>query len=451
MKAKPSPRGPDPQRPATVRLFILMAALIAMFEGYDLSVYGATVPALLREPGWNLSKGEAGDIGSLVAVGMLIGAGVAGAAGRRLGTRRLLLSGLSFFSLCMLGSALADGPGVFAAFRLLAGIGLGVVLPTLTAVVGEMSAPRVRARNIAIMMAGSCVGSLGAPLLGSWLLPDISFRVLYLVGAAALITVVPWALLRLPESPQYLVRTGRAAEAARTAARFGLPAPQPPSTSRPGHRFLGLGPLLHRPLVVTTLLFWVMTFCGLLLIFGFSTWLPTLMQAGGFSIGSALTMTCLSWIGAGVGMVPGGVLADRLGPKRVVSGAFLVGAAGLLLMSRNPADWVLYLCLLLCGFGLLACQAFVNAYLIGCMPAELRVPAVGWSLSVGRLGAIVGPSLGGRILDSGLGLEWNFYFFAATAAVGATAAIAVPTAPLGRPARRRTTTALGTADSASAV
>ncbi|MEV8308287.1 MFS transporter [Streptomyces flavidovirens] len=427
-----------------------MAALIAMFEGYDLSVYGATVPALLREPGWNLSKGEAGVIGSLVAAGMLIGAGIAGAAGRHLGTRRLLLSGLSFFSLCMLGSALADGPDAFAASRLFAGIGLGVVLPTLTAVVGDMSAPHVRARNIAITMAGSCVGSLGAPLLGSWLLPDVSFRVLYLVGAAALLTVVPWAFLRLPESPLYLVRTGRADEAARTAARFGLPAPQPPAASQPRHRFLGLGPLLHRPLVVTTLLFWLMTFCGLLLIFGFSTWLPTLMQTGGFSIGSALTMTCLSWIGAGVGMVPGGVLADRLGPKRVVTGAFLVGAAGLLVISRGPASWILYLCLLMCGFGLLACQAFVNAYLIGCMPADLRVPAVGWSLSVGRLGAIVGPSLGGRILDSGLGLEWNFYFFAATAAVGATAAIAVPTRPVGRPAPRRTTAPIGTADSAAA-
>ncbi|MGA4846222.1 MFS transporter [Streptomyces sp. G5(2025)] len=326
-----------------------MAALIAMFEGYDLSVYGATVPALLHEPGWNLSKKAAGDIGSLVAVGMLIGAGIAGAAGRRLGTRRLLLSGLSFFSLCMLGSALAKGPDAFAASRLFAGIGLGVVLPTLTAVVGDMSAPRVRARNIAITMAGSCVGSLGAPLLGSWLLPDVSFRVLYLVGAAALLTVVPWAFLRLPESPLYLVLTGRADQAARTAARFGLPAPHPPATSQHRHRCLGLGPLLHRPLVVTTLLFWVMTFCGLLLIFGFSTWLPTLMQTGGFSIGSALTMTCLSWIGAGVGMVPGGVLADRLGPKRVVAGAFLVGAAGLLVISRGPAGWVLYLCLLLCG------------------------------------------------------------------------------------------------------
>jgi AAHS family benzoate transporter-like MFS transporter len=172
------------------------------------------------------------------------------------------------------------------------------------------------------------------------------------------------------------------------------------------------------------------------------------MQTGGFSIGSALTLTCLSWIGAGVGLVPGGVLADRLGPKRVVTGAFLAGSAGLLVMSRSPATWVLYLCLLVCGFGLLACQALVNAYLIDRMPAHLRVPALGWALSVGRLGAIAGPSLGGHILDSSLGLEWNFYFFAATAAVGATAPIAVPARPAGHRAPRRQTAPIGPVASA---
>ena len=49
------------------------------------------------------------------------------------------------------------------------------------------------------------------------------------------------------------------------------------------------------------------------------------------------------------------------------------------------------------------------------MPAELRTSATGWALSVGRLGCIVGPSLGGRILDSGIDLKWNFYVFAASA------------------------------------
>lgn len=405
--------------------FLALTALIALFEGYDLSVYGTTVPALLATPSWHLSAGEAGDIGSLAALGMLVGAGLAGAFGRRVGPRRLLLSGLTFFSACMLASGAASGPGTFAASRLLAGIGLGVVLPTLTAVVAEMSPARQRARNIGIIMAASCLGSLTAPLLGSWLLPEVSFRVLYFVGAAALATVVPWALLRLPESPLHLARTGRGEQAALLRARFGLPEAQAPANP-PRDRLLGLGLLLSRRLAPTTLLFWLMAFCGLLLTFGFSTWLPTIMQTGGFSTDSALTLTCLSWIGASAGLIPGGLLADRLGPRRVVAGVFLAGGAGLLVISRGPAPWLLYLCLLVCGLGLLGVQAFINAYLIDRMPADLRTPAMGWALSVGRLGAIVGPSLGGRLLDSGLGLAWNFYVFAAVGVLGALAAVCVP-------------------------
>ena len=75
----------------------------------------------------------------------------------------------------------------------------------------------------------------------------------------------------------------------------------------------------------------------------------------------------------------------------------------------------LYLSLLVCGLGPLGIQAFVNALVVERMPAELRTSATGWALSVGRLGCIVGPSLGGRILDSGLDLKWNFYVFATSA------------------------------------
>lgn len=410
--------------------FLVLTALIALFEGYDLSVYGTTVPSLLTGSDWRLTAAEAGDIGSLAALGMLIGAGVAGAFGRRIGPRRLLLGGLSFFSLCMLASGAASGPAAFATSRFLAGVGLGVVLPTLMAFVAEMSPAGQRSRNIGLVMAASCLGSLCAPLLGSWLLPDASFRVMYFVGALALVTVIPWALLRLPESPLHLLRTGRLQQAGLVTTRFGLPTAELPEEPA-RDRLMGLGLLLTRRLAPTTLLFWLMAFCGLLLTFGFSTWLPTIMQTGGFSTSSALTLTCLSWIGASAGLVPGGLLADRLGPRRVVVGVFLAGAVGLLVISAGPDMWLLYPCLLVCGLGLLGVQAFINAYLIDRMPPHLRTPAMGWALSVGRLGAIAGPSLGGRILASGLGLEWNFYVFAAVGALGALAAVCIPRRPAG--------------------
>ena len=147
----------------------------------------------------------------------------------------------------MIVSGAAPGPSSFATSRFLAGVGLGVVLPTLTAVVAERSPATNRSRNIGIVMAASCLGSLTAPLLGTWLLPDASFRVLYFVGAAALVFAVRWAALRLPDSPLHLLRTGRREQAACVAARFGLPEPQLP-TDAPRDRLLGLAPLFARGL-----------------------------------------------------------------------------------------------------------------------------------------------------------------------------------------------------------
>jgi AAHS family benzoate transporter-like MFS transporter len=84
-----------------------------------------------------------------------------------------------------------------------------------------------------------------------------------------------------------------------------------------------------------------MSFCGLLLVFGISTWLPTIMRNSGYSLGSALLQTAVLWGGAGVGMVAGGRVADSLGPKPVVAVAFGVGSLCLLALSLRPSLVVL--------------------------------------------------------------------------------------------------------------
>src|SRR6478752_1448585 len=69
------------RRPAW--LVILLCWLIVVFDGYDLIVYGTTIPPLLKEPGWRLTPASAGFIGSLAFAGMLVGALGAGYLGER--------------------------------------------------------------------------------------------------------------------------------------------------------------------------------------------------------------------------------------------------------------------------------------------------------------------------------------------------------------------------------
>jgi MFS transporter, AAHS family, benzoate transport protein len=386
------------------RIMLTLAALFAALEGYDLACYGVTVPSLLADGSIGADKASAGTVGSLVAVGMLVGAAASAALIRRIGSRRLLFGGATVFSTGMLVCAIAPTFALFGVARLVVGIGLGIVLPTVTAYVADLSAPQRRSRNVGIMMAGYAAGALFAPLLGAAMLPATSWRWIYVIGAVPAVVLIPAAIRLLPESP---VTPSRAP--ARTTGDL-----------------LGLRPLLAHGVRGATILFWVISFCGLLLVFGISTWLPTIMQTAGYSLGSSLLQTAAMWVGAGVGMVAGGRVADKVGIKPVVVVAFLAGSVSLLLMSTRPALAVLFLLMFVSGLGFIGSQVLTNAFIVTRYPDALRGPAIGWALSVGRLGAITGPVLGAWILSSGLGVQWNFYLFAVPGVLGATLAALVP-------------------------
>ncbi|UUU20333.1 MFS transporter [Streptomyces sp. DSM 40750] len=409
--------------PATT--FMLIAAwVVASLEGYDLAVYGVTVPALLGDPSLGIDKAEAGTIGSLVGIGMLIGAGLAGALVHRTGPRRLLLVGTTVFTIGMAVCTVASGVPSFGAGRLIVGLGLGVVLPTINAFVADLSEPGHRSRNVALIMSGYAAGALLSPLLGTAMLPDVSYRWMYVIGVVPVFLAVP-LVLRLPESPFHLRRTGRADEAREVEERLGLTPSEAAPTTDPG-RWLGIGSLLTGGLAVSTVLFWAMSFCGLLLVFGISTWLPSIMQAAGFSLGSALMQTAAMWLGVGVGAIIGGRIADKLGPKRVVVAAFLVGTLSLIAMSTRPPTAVMFVLMFISGFGFIGSQILGNAFIVTRYPDAVRGNGLAWALSIGRFGAIAGPSLGAFVLSSGADIEWAFYAFAVPALVGAIAAGAVP-------------------------
>jgi AAHS family benzoate transporter-like MFS transporter len=405
------------------RTLLAVTWLVATLEGFDLAIYGATLPVLLQTPSLGMDRSEAGTIGSLVGVGMLIGAALAGAIVHRIGPRRLLVGSIAVFTVGMLVSTFAYSAEAFGFGRLVVGLGLGVVLPTLNAYVADLSAPRRRSRHIGLMMSGYAIGALAAPLLGAALLPEVSFRWLYLIGVVIPLVALP-LVFRLPESPFHLRLIGRGAEAAEIETRYGLPSSH--VANEQAGRLFGLGPLLTRRLAPTTLLFWAMSFCGLLLVFGISAWLPSIMQAAGYSLGSALLQTAAMWLGVFVGVIAAGPVADRFGPRIVVVTAFLTGTVSLVLMSLQPPTFLLFLLMFVSGFGFIGSQILANAYILSVYDPENRSSGLAWALSVGRLGAIAGPTLGAFVLDHANGVDGNFYSFAIVGLLGALTAVLVP-------------------------
>ncbi|WP_309234805.1 aromatic acid/H+ symport family MFS transporter [Nocardia sp. XZ_19_385] len=401
-----------------------------VFDGYDLVVYGSTVPTLMAYEPWGLDSAEAGFIGSFALVGMLIGSMTVGLITDRFGRRRIMLWSIAWFSTCMLLTTLAPNEYVFGALRFLTGIGLGGVVPTCVALTIEF-APKSR-RNLAnaVMFSGYSVGGVGAAVSAMALLPEVDFRVLYAVGALPLITLLPIAYRYLPESVSYLARTGQEDLAADTARRYGLVYSDIVTTDQPadaaGQPQSSIRQLLSPRWRRSTVLFAAANFCGLLLVYGLNTWLPQIMRTAGFALGSSLAFLLVLNLGAIVGAISASHIADRVGVQKVVIASFSIAFVAIFLISLNLPAGVLFLLVAVAGFGSVGTQILVGGFCATHYPQHLTATALASSLGVGRIGAICGPILGGMIASWMLGYQVNFYVFATVAVLGALVAASVP-------------------------
>lgn len=402
---------------------VALCFLTIVFDGYDLIVYGSILPSLIAD--FSLAPAQAGAIGSYALVGMLIGALGAGALTDVLGRRRIMLVGITWFSVAMVLCALAPNPGLLGLARFVAGLGLGGVIPSAIALTVEF-APRSRRQLYnAVMFAGYSVGGVLAAVLALNLVADHGWRPMLAIGAAPLLIVLPLAWRFLPESVGYLLARGRDDEARDLARTYGLDfdalRAERASSTDTGPRAL-FAPAMLR----STLLFGAASFCGLLLVYGLNTWLPQIMRQAGYPLGSALTFLLVLNVGAIAGALAASALGDRFGPKPVTAGAFLVATACLVVLSQRMETGLLLVAVAVAGLGSVGTQILVNGYVAVHYPFAVRGAALGWALGVGRAGAVVGPLFGGWVAASGIGFEWNFYGFAVPALAGALLIALIP-------------------------
>ncbi|WP_199487276.1 MFS transporter [Actinomadura spongiicola] len=381
-------------------VFICFAAIV--FDGYDLIIYGSTVPSLLAYEEWALTPAEVGTLGSYALLGMMFGALASGPLTDRFGRRRVLLGCLILYSTMMLLAATAPTPAILGVFRFVAGLGFGGVAPVAVALVVEVARPHERQRLNAIMLAGLPVGGVLAALAALTFLDEVGFRGMWAFGGIALVTVVPLAWRYIPET------------APTTSSKTPTAGRSPLRELTEGRAILALA------------LFAVANFAGFLLVFGLNTWLPELMRKADYDLSSALTFQLLLNLGAVVGGISGSALADRLGARRVAPITFLVATVAVAVMASAPPTGVMAVATVAAGFGSIGTQMIVFGYVATYFDTDVRGTALGLTTGIGRLGAVTGPTIGGVLLSNGLDNPWVFGFFGAIAILGGLACVVIP-------------------------
>ena len=410
----PTPlRSPAGTRPAW--LVTLLCWLIVVFDGYDLIVYGTTIPHLMKEPGWELSASEAGLIGSLAFAGMLVGALGAGHLADRLGRRRTILWSTLWFSLFTALCTFAPNPEVFGLLRFLAGLGLGGLVPSANALTAEFVRMRSRSAVATIMMSGVPIGGSAAALLGLWLLPTYGWRAMYAVAFAAVVVLLPVCIAVLPESPTWLRAHGRDDEARAVELHYRIDhAHEERHTS--GHG-AGIPALLRAPWRAATVLFALATLATLFAWYGLGTWLPKLMASDArFDLGKPLYFLLALNLGAVAGSFVTAWAGMRWGPLRSAVGAAALAAIGLAFLLTYPTALLpIYGALIRAGVGTHGTQCLVIAAVATHYPPRLRGTSLGFALGMGRIGAVLAPLVGGWLLDAELGVGSNFIAFSLAA------------------------------------
>jgi AAHS family benzoate transporter-like MFS transporter len=399
--------------------------IAVLLDGFDLVVVGTVIPTLRTPEEWALSGSAATAVITIGLVGMMIGALTIGTLTDLVGRRKALIGAVASFSLFTLLCAVAPNATIFGLLRFLAGLGLGGCLPTAIAMVNEFTRAGRSGRATTTIMTGYHVGAVATAALAIVVVDSIGWRWMFVIGALPALVLVPLMLRHLPESAAYLLTHGRRAEAEEVARRHGLQletasaaAPHAGEESAAGAAAT-VRTLFTAGWLRNTVAIGVTSFMGLLLVYGLNNWLPTIMREAGYDLGDSLAFLLVLNVGAIVGLLVAGTVADRIGIRTACIAWFASGALFLALLSVRLPTIGLYVMCFLTGCFVFSAQVLVYAFVSANHPPQVRATALGWSAGAGRIGAIVGPVVTGALVTAGVAFPWGFYVFAVVGVLGA--------------------------------
>ena len=400
-------------------IMVLIGAVILM-DGFDIQAMGFVAPALTQD--WHIDPKDLGPIFGAGLLGMLGGSMLLSILSDRVGRRPVLVGSTAFFSLCMLATAAVESVQQLVFLRFLTGLGIGGVMANAAALASEYSPQRQRASMLMWISCGFTGGAIAGGLISAVLIPWAGWRSVFVVGGVLPLGIAAVMYWRLPESLLFLSMQQGGHDRLRELLRRIVPGAdlgRDLSLANP-QQVRGRGSLtkLFRDgRAAMTLLLWLANFTNLLNLFFLANWLPLLSTRMGFSSSVAVLMGTTLQLGGLIGAIFLGPLIDRHGYYRVLVPMFLTAGFAVAAIGEPSLSLsLLYFVIFVAGICIVGAQPALNALAATLYPTEIRATGVGWSLGVGRAGAIVGPVVAAQLVS----LNWSSQALFLAAAVPAS-------------------------------
>ena len=301
-------------------LISIVAALGGLLFGWDWVVVGGAKPFFERYFHIENNAALSGWANSSALIGCLVGALATGVLSDRFGRKRLLVASAFLFAITSVGNGLAENFTVFILWRILGGVAIGLASGLSPMYISEVAPASMRGRLVSVNQLTIVVGVLTAQLLNWWLVRDLpvgasddfirnswfgqhGWRWMFaLTAAPSLLFLIGMAVV--PESPRWLLKKGRTAEAAKTLARIGgelyaqaeindVAANLKNEKSQNFRLAELLDPRLRKVLVLGVVLAMFQQWCGINVIFNYA---EDIFSAAGYDISSVLKN--IAWTGS---------------------------------------------------------------------------------------------------------------------------------------------------------
>lgn len=385
---------------------LVLCFVIALFDGFDTQAIAFTGPAILAA--FNLPAGSLAPILTAGIVGMTLGAMTLGMLGDRIGRRPTLLLSLALFGGATLATAASTDTNHILLLRLIAGIGMGGCTPVLLALAAEYGPTRHRGAIMTGVLLGLPAGAMLGGLLAAQMLPVIGWQGIFIVGGGVPLAMLVVLAFLLPESLYFRASRGDA-DGQRYIARIlskivsrPLPADARFTVPESSVARASVRALFADDNARNTAAIWAIYLLNWVAWFMLLSWLPTVLKAGGLPAAQAPFGTVIVNAVFIVCAIPLSFLLPRVNTRRLLLVMFACGIAVALGLSVAGQNWPLVFVLAgVAGFGIGGQQIALNYLIAGAYPTALRATATGWSIGLGRTGAILGSAIGGSFLAWG--------------------------------------------------
>jgi MFS family permease len=402
---------------------VALCCLTNVADGFDVVSLAVAAPVLSKQ--WHVDPALLGTLFSSVAVGLVIGAFLVAPLADRIGRRPVMLAALGTLAVTLLLSGASADIWQLLGLRFLTGIGLGTLVVCLNTTAAEYSSEKSRNISMAFVHIGFTLGMMLGSGIAAIVLETAGWRpIFYFAGALNVVTFVT-SLFLLGESREFLVRRQAAGDLARLNGlhrRMGLAElsempPRPPVSPARG---AALRTMLAPELRTQTILVWVASATYAIVGYFLLNWKPTILANAGLSPTLAAASGIITGACGTLGHLSMGLFGRRVGEGRLTTIYFALAAVTLVIFGIQPPDPIPLLAMAgITTFFVVG--AYTGLFLVSVVmyPPRIQNAGVGFVVGFGRIGAIIGPMIGGFLLSAGLTRMDTYFVFSAIAVVPA--------------------------------